>query len=55
MQKVADMTEPLNESDGFAARGSTSVKETCLWWPLKLIFRKISWPDFDPAAASLGD
>ena len=30
MQKVADITEPLKERDGFAARGSTSIKETCL-------------------------
>ena len=30
MQKVADMTDPLSESDGFAARGSTSINETCL-------------------------
>jgi hypothetical protein len=55
MQNVADMTEPLKESDGCAALGSTSVRETCLWGPDKLIRRRISRPDVAPAAASLGD
>jgi hypothetical protein len=55
MQIVAEITEPLNESDGKAARGSESDREACLWGPVRLMRRNISWPDAAPAAASLGD
>jgi hypothetical protein len=57
MQKVAEITPPLRPRVGFAARGSTSTNEFFLCRPGedKLIRRRISWCDFAPEAASLGD
>ena len=56
MQKVAEMMPPLRPRDGFAARGSRSLRESCLFSPpVKLMRRRISWFDFAPEAASLGD
>lgn len=56
MQKVADMTPPLRPNDGFVARGSISFSESFLCRPpVKLMRRRISWFDFAPEAASLGD
>ena len=56
IQKVAEITPPLSPNDGFAARGSTSWSESCLFALVdKLIRRKISWLDFAPEAASEGD
>jgi hypothetical protein len=55
MQKVAEMIEPLKDNEGFACRGSISVKESCLTELVKLIRRRMSRPDFAPDAASLGD
>ena len=56
IQNVADIIPPLSPNVGFAARGSSSVNDALLALPpVKLMRRSISWFDFAPDAASVGD